>query len=85
MTKIEMINMAIDLGYVRGRITKLGGMEDCNGNLVNAIDNLVETIVGEGTSYHDGCEGCYYFDTDYKDQPCNECKMHYADKYTIGF
>lgn len=82
MTKIEMMNMAIDLSYVHGRIVKFDSMKDCVGNLVNAIDNLVETIVGEETKSNDGCVGCKYIRNFIGEPPCDMCKHNYQSQWT---
>ena len=82
MTKIEMINMAIDLSYVYGRIVKFNSMEDCTGNLVNAIDNLVETIVGGEAKSNDSCVGCRYIRNFIGEPPCDRCKNTYQSQWT---
>lgn len=84
MTKIEMINMAIDLSYIQGKVQGYTGMVDCYDHLVNAIDTLVETIVdGENLfADHDGCEGCRYIRQEIDMSPCNMCKHSYKSHWT---
>ena len=55
MTKIQMINLAIDLSYIQGRIfDKEGAMTDCQDLLSNAIDALVEEVEPQDVTSNEG-------------------------------
>lgn len=55
MTKIQMINLAIDLSYIQGRIfDKEGATIDCQDLLANAIDTLVEEVEPQDVTSNEG-------------------------------
>ena len=78
MTKLQMINLAIDLSYIQGRIfDKEGAMTDCQDLLDNAIDTLVEEI-----EHQPGCSDCVYFGSERDiESPCNICSRRHKDKH----
>ena len=86
MTKIEMINMAIDLAYIQGRIHS-ESTKDCDELLTNTIDTLVENAFPELAEdcfgVRDGCEDCVYIEKLVNEYPCNKCVRNktYKDKW----